>query len=81
MAFIRPIPPEKATGTLKRLYDAAVERAGRVFNIIRMFSLRPAVLRSSLGLYRDTMFGASDLTRAEREMVAVVTSQINDCHY
>lgn len=81
MAYIRPVPPEEATGSLKRQYDAAVQRAGKVFNIVRMFSLRPGVLRSAMALYRDTMFAESALTRAEREMIAVLTSQVNHCHY
>jgi alkylhydroperoxidase family enzyme len=81
LAFIRMIPDEEAEGSLKRQYDAAIGRAGKVFNVVRIFSLRPAVMRSALAVYRDTMFGESELTRAEREMIAVVTSQANDCHY
>ena len=30
---------------------------------------------------RTIMFGESPLTRAQREMIAVVTSQANDCFY
>lgn len=78
---IRTIAPEEAQGTLKRLYDAAVDRAGKVFNITRAMSLRPDQLRTSMMLYQSTMFQPSGLTRVEREMVAVVVSQSNDCHY
>ena len=44
-------------------------------------SLRPGVLRESMGLYREIMFGPSGLTRQERELLAVVVSHENDCHY
>lgn len=81
MPWIRTIPPGEAGGLLKRLYDAAVERAGKIFGIVRIFSLRPAALRDSIALYRSVMFGPSALSRAEREMIAVLTSRINDCHY
>ena len=81
MAFIHTVPPEEAEGSLKRQYDAAIQRAGKIFHVVSIFSLRPAVLRSAMALYRDTMFGDSELSRAEREMVAVVTSQVNHCHY
>ncbi len=81
MAHIRPIDPEDATGILRREYDAALRRAGRIWHIVAVQSHLPEVLRDSLRLYRAVMFGESPLTRAQREMLAVVTSQANDCHY
>ncbi|KAB2965866.1 MAG: hypothetical protein F9K16_00840 [Thermoanaerobaculia bacterium] len=32
-------------------------------------------------LYRGLMFGASPLSRSERELVATVVSRTNGCHY
>ncbi len=81
MAWIRTITPEDAQGPLKRLYDAAIQRAGKVWNIVRLMSLRPAVLDASMGLYREVMYGPSGLTRAEREFLATVVSKANHCHY
>ena len=66
---------------MAREYDAALARAGKVFNIVKAMSLRPAVLRESMRLYREIMFGSSGLTRQERELLAVVVSRENDCHY
>ena len=34
-----------------------------------------------MGLYREIMFGRSELSRADREFLAVVVSRANDCHY
>jgi uncharacterized peroxidase-related enzyme len=82
MPWIRTVPPEEATGELKRLYDAAIGRAGRVFQIVRIQSLNPPVLRASTALYVQVMHSpASSLTRAEREMLATVTSWANHCFY
>ena len=81
MAYLRLIEEGQATGALKREYDAAIERAGKVFNVVKAMSLRPAVLERSIELYREIMFGPSGLTRAQRELLAVVTSRANDCHY
>ena len=81
MAHVRMIDVEEATGPLKREYDAAMARAGKVFNIVKAMSLRPGVLRRSIALYRAIMFGSSRLTRAERELLATVVSRTNDCHY
>ena len=81
MPFLRLIDVGDAAGLLREEYDAATQRAGKVFNIVKAMSLRPAVLRESMQLYREIMFGPSGLTRQERELIAVVVSRENDCHY
>jgi len=81
MPHLRLIEPKDATGALRAEYDAAVARAGKVFSIVKAMSLRPIVLRRSMELYRAIMFGASDLSRQERELLAVVVSRTNECHY
>ncbi len=81
MPHIRLIEPDEATGPLKEEYDAAVARAGKVFNIVKAMSLRPGVLKRSMEMYKAIMFGPCGLTRAERELLATVTSRQNDCHY
>jgi uncharacterized peroxidase-related enzyme len=81
VAHIRLIDEDDASGPLKEEYDAALGRAGKVFNIVKAMSLRPGVLREAMGLYKAVMFGPSELSRAERELLAVVVSCANDCHY
>jgi alkylhydroperoxidase family enzyme len=74
-------PFEEATGVARGEYDAATRRAGRVWNIVSIQSQLPEVMRDSMRLYSSIMFGASPLSRAQREMIAVVTSNSNECHY
>jgi alkylhydroperoxidase family enzyme len=81
MAHIRTVGPDEATGPLRAQYDAAVRRAGRVYQILRIMSLNPDVLDASMKLYLQVMKGPSGLSRALREMVAVVVSKANGCHY
>lgn len=81
MANLRLVDEDDASGLLKEEYDAAVARAGKVFNIVKAMSLRPGTLRRSMQLYRAVMFGRSGLSRIERELLAVVVSCANDCHY
>lgn len=81
MPWIRTIPYEDATGLLRQEYDAAIERAGRVYNIVSLQSLRPRALRASVRLYTELMHGSSGLTRAQREAIAVVASKAQGCHY
>jgi len=44
-------------------------------------SLSPAALRESMRLYLAIMYGESELSRAQREMLATVVSQVNHCYY
>jgi uncharacterized peroxidase-related enzyme len=81
MAWIQTISEGEAQGLLAEIYATARRRAGRVYNILKLQSLSPAALRSSIALYIDLMHGPSPLSRAQREMIAVVVSGINACHY
>jgi alkylhydroperoxidase family enzyme len=81
MPHIRLTEPDEATGLLAAEYDAAIGRAGKIFNIVKAMSLRPETLQASMEMYTTIMFGPSALTRAERELLATVTSSTNDCHY
>ena len=72
---------DQTTGVARREYDAAQRRAGRIWNIVSIQSQLPEVMRDSMRLYSSIMFGPSPLTRAQREMIAVVASDINECHY
>ena len=81
MPHIRLIEPEDADGLLAEQYDAAIERAGKVFNIVKAMSPNPDVLHRSMELYKGIMFGPSKLSRQERELLATVVSRENDCHY
>jgi uncharacterized peroxidase-related enzyme len=78
---IRQIEVEEATGPLAEEYEAAIARAGKVFNIVKAMCLNPPVLKRSMALYKAIMFGPSQLSRAERELLAVVVSTANGCHY
>jgi alkylhydroperoxidase family enzyme len=82
MAWIETIKPGNATGLLGRLYEAAIKRAGKVYQIIEIQSLRPKVLRASTQLYIEVVHSPeSSLSRMQREMIATTVSQVNACFY
>lgn len=81
MAWIRTVPDGEARGLLGKIYEDARRRAGRVYEIVRAMSLQPPVAEASMGLYGRVMFGRGALTRAQRELLAVVVSRVNHCHY
>ncbi len=81
MPYIDVIPPDRATGLLKKLYDAAMKRAGRIWGIVAVMSPNPPAMKASLDFYGTLMHGPSPLSRARREMLAVVVSAANHCVY
>lgn len=81
MAWIKVIPPSEAAGELAEQYARMRGPAGNVANILTVHSLNPPALRAHYDLYRTIMFGRSGLSRAQREMIAVVVSKANHCHY
>ena len=81
MPWIEVIGYEQATGFLKKQYDAALQRAGRIWHIVSIMSQNPRTLKSSMEFYGAIMFGRSPLSRAQREMLAVVVSATNHCRY
>jgi uncharacterized peroxidase-related enzyme len=72
---------EDAPPGVKELYDKAVEKLGFVPNVLRVYALRPQHLELWTAFYDDLMRGESALTKVQREMIAVVVSTVNRCHY
>ena len=81
MAWIRLVADDEAEGRLAKAYRSAILRAGRVFGIVRTMSLAPAVLDASMMIYQRIMYAKEGLSRRQRELVAVVVSAANGCHY
>ena len=50
-------------------------------NIIRIHGIHSRVMRQHYQLYVELMRGPGPLSRIQREMIAVVVSTINGCHY
>ncbi len=81
MAWIKTVSPAEASGELLDVYNRMRDPAGNIANILGVHSLNPAALRTHFDFYRTLMFGRSELSRAQREMIAVVVSKTNACHY
>ncbi|MCF6181142.1 peroxidase-related enzyme [Lutibacter sp.] len=81
MPRIQVIPFEEATGRLKEIYDDLIKKRGKLADVHTIQSLRPESIVKHMDLYMEIMFKKSDLSRAEREMIAVVVSSGNNCEY
>jgi len=81
-AWIDTISDESASPELAQLYDRALDPVtGSLDNVLRVHSLHPAGLSAHLGLYTAAMRGTTGLRTVEREMIALVVSQLNGCGY
>jgi alkylhydroperoxidase family enzyme len=81
MVFIKLFKFEESSGLLKKEYEKGLRRAGRIWNVLTIQSQTPEILRDSMRLYNSTMYGNVDISRFDRELLAVVTSVANECEY
>ena len=81
MAWIQTIPENQATDLLQQIYEDLTKKRGKLANIMKVHSLNPQAMKNHMDLYLTLMFKQSPLSREERELIAVVVSTINRCHY
>jgi uncharacterized peroxidase-related enzyme len=81
LSWLRVPAEEDAPAAVQELYGKANEKLGFIPNVLRVYALRPRHLELWNAFYDDLMRGDSTLTRPQREMIAVVVSTANRCHY
>lgn len=82
MAWIETTREDQWDGELSELRELIEDReSGRVDNIMQIHSLDPAGLAAHHALYSSAMAGTRTLRKVDREMVALVVSVTNECHY
>ena len=82
MAFIKIIPPRKASGEIAAVYQymAQVGGSDMVAKIVQIFSLRPGSMKRMIRMWELTMW-VGGVPRKHRELVAAAVSRLNNCHY
>jgi uncharacterized peroxidase-related enzyme len=81
MPWIEQISEEHASGKLLGIYKELTQKRGKPSNIMRIHSLNPEAMKKHIDLYVSIMFSDSDLSREQRELIAVVVSSLNHCSY
>src|SRR5581483_3928981 len=81
LSWLRVPAPEEVTAGAKALWEQPLERLGFVPNVLRAYALRPRHLELWWAFYDELMRGESGLTKAQREMIALVVSAANRCHH
>jgi uncharacterized peroxidase-related enzyme len=81
MVWIKGIEEDCATGEIKSLYDEITKKRGKLSNIMKVHSLKPTSMKAHMDLYLSIMFEKSNISRSDRELIAVVVSSLNQCEY
>ena len=82
MAWIETIREDEWDDRLAGLRPSVEDPdSGRVDNIMQVHSLNPQAMAAHLALYESAMRGTRSLRKVDRELIAVVVSRANECHY
>ena len=81
LTWLRVPAEDEVPEEVRELWRPSQEKLGFVPNVLRLFALRPSHLLAWNAHYEEAMKGESGLTKAEREMIAVVVSVANRCTY
>jgi uncharacterized peroxidase-related enzyme len=77
-----PVPTlDELPDDLRQRIEEVAERSGFVPNVFLAMAHRPDELRAFLAYHDALMERDSGLSKAERELIVVVTSAANDCLY
>lgn len=76
LPMVDPLPDDTAA-----YFDLCAEKLGLIPNVLRAYAFDIDKLNTFTALYNDLMLAPSGLSKLEREMIAVVVSSINRCHY
>lgn len=76
LPMVDPLPDET-----QKYFDICQEKLGMVPNVLKAHAFDIDKLNAFTALYNDLMLAESNLTKLEREMIAVVVSATNRCFY
>ncbi len=76
LPMVDPLPPQT-----QKYFDICQDKLGMIPNVLQAHAFDIDKLNAFTALYNDLMLSESNLSKLEREMIAVVTSSINKCFY
>ncbi|HEY8965922.1 MAG TPA: carboxymuconolactone decarboxylase family protein [Candidatus Methylacidiphilales bacterium] len=77
MSRLAPIAPETAEGQTAEIFAKLKKQIGAVPNIFRSLAVHP----QALGAYLNIESGATTLSGADKQAIALATGEINGCEY
>ena len=76
LPMVDPLPEET-----QKYFDVCQDKLGMVPNVLRAYAFDIDKLNAFTAMYNDLMLGDSNLSKLEREMIAVAVSSYNKCYY
>lgn len=76
LPMVDPLPKDTAA-----YFKLCEEKLGLIPNVLRAYAFDTEKLDAFTALYNNLMLAPSGLSKLDREMIAVVVSSINRCHY
>ncbi len=65
----------------QKYFDVCQEKLGMIPNVLKAYAFDVEKLNAFTAMYNDLMLGVSNLSKLEREMIAVAVSSVNKCFY
>ena len=82
MTWIQTVDEDDWDDQLAELRRKVTDPAtGNVDNIMAVHSLDAGSMKAHLVLYQQAMRGTASLPKVDREMIALIVSKTNGCHY
>ena len=83
MSWIEEMSEAEATGDVQVAYEESMRFSGhpKVPPIIKIFSLRPDLLKARVGFASAMTFGGSGLGRRAKELIATSISGLLSCKF
>lgn len=75
------LPQADLSDETKAYFSKCEEKLGLVPNVLLAYAFDEKKLRCFTDYYNELMLGESELSKLEREMIAVAVSATNHCHY
>lgn len=75
------LQPADLSPDMKRYFDKCDEKLGFIPNVLKAYAFDMGRLEAFVRMVDDLMLAPSNLSKLEREMIAVVVSSVNHCHY
>ncbi len=75
------LEPAKLSASMEAYFKKCEEKLGFVPNVLKAYAFDMPKLEAFVAMYNDLMLAPSNLSKLEREMIAVAVSSQNRCYY
>ena len=74
-------PETELSPAMQAYFDKCQDKLGMVPNVLQAYAFNNAKLEAFAAFYNDLMLAPSNLSKLDRELIAVAVSSCNHCYY